>query len=99
MRRLDIAEAAPRLGAHVTVLPYGPDLAAFFANFNAVFKGKDEAGIHYARLMVHINEASLQSPLKTSLGAVYYNPIPKAGAGSLPGPFKGPYPHVERDGN
>jgi phospholipid/cholesterol/gamma-HCH transport system substrate-binding protein len=79
--------------------PYGPDLAAFFANFNAVFKGKDEAGIHYARLMVHINEASLQSPLKTSLGAVYYNPIPKAGAGSLPGPFKGPYPHVERDGN
>ncbi|HTF49987.1 MAG TPA: MlaD family protein [Pseudonocardia sp.] len=79
--------------------PYGPELAAFFANFNAVFKGKDEAGIHYARLMVHINEAAVQSPLKTSAGAVYYNPIPQPGSGSLPGPFEGPYPHVERDSN
>jgi phospholipid/cholesterol/gamma-HCH transport system substrate-binding protein len=79
--------------------PYGPEVGAFFDLFNAEFKGTDEAGVHYARLMVHINENSVQSPLKTSLGAMYYNPLPKPGSGSLPGPWKGPYPHVTRDGN
>lgn len=79
--------------------PYGPEVGAFFDLFNAEFKGTDEAGVHYARLLVQFNEASAQSPLKTSLGAVYYNPIPKPGTGARPGPWKGLYPHIQRDGN
>lgn len=78
--------------------PYGLDIGAFFANFNAVFY-PDEAGIFYARILAQVNEQAVQSPLKTSLGALYYNPLPKAKAGNNPGQFKGPYPRVERDGN
>ena len=80
------------------VAPYGLDIGAFFANFNSVFY-PDEAGVFYARLLAQVNETSAQSPLKTSLGAVYYNPLPTPKAGNNPGPFRGPYPRVERDGN
>lgn len=76
--------------------PYGTDLGVFFANFNAVFY-PDEAGVFYARLLAQVNEAAVVSPLKTSLGSVYYNPLPKPGAGAQPGPFVGHYPRVERD--
>jgi phospholipid/cholesterol/gamma-HCH transport system substrate-binding protein len=78
--------------------PYGTDIGAFFANFNAVFY-PDEAGVFYARLLAQVNETTVQSPLKTSVGSVYYNPIPKPRAGNNPGPFTGPYPRVERDAN
>ncbi len=74
--------------------PYGGDIGAFFANFNAVFY-PDEAGIFYARILAQGNEATVQSPLKTSLGSIYYNPLPKPKAGNNTGPFKGPYPRVE----
>ena len=79
------------------IRPYGPDLAAFFANFNAVLAGQDENGIHYARLLPHLNEQSVQSPLKLSALGTYYNPLPAAGSGAKPGPFKGTYPQVKRD--
>jgi phospholipid/cholesterol/gamma-HCH transport system substrate-binding protein len=81
------------------IRPYGPEVAAFFADFNAVFKGQDEKGIHYARLMLHFNEAAEGTPVRSSSLGVYYNPLPKPGTGSLPGPFKGAYPKVERDPN
>jgi phospholipid/cholesterol/gamma-HCH transport system substrate-binding protein len=80
------------------VAPYGLDLGAFFANFNAVFY-PDEAGVFYARILAQVNAQTVQSPLKTPIGAMYDNPLPAAKAGNNPGPFKGPYPHVERDGN
>jgi phospholipid/cholesterol/gamma-HCH transport system substrate-binding protein len=79
------------------VRPYGPDLAAFFTNFNAVLAGQDEAGVHYARLLPHLNEQSVQSPLKLEALGTYYNPIPAPGSGAHPGPFTGKYPRVERD--
>lgn len=90
-----LAEANPLL-AYAS--PYGPELGAFFANFNAVLSYRDEAGIHYARLLPHINEASEQTPLKSENVGVYNNPIPQPGSGSKPGPFEGEYPRVERAG-
>jgi phospholipid/cholesterol/gamma-HCH transport system substrate-binding protein len=77
--------------------PYGPELAAFFANFNSVLQYRDEAGIHYARLLPHINEQSVQSPLKLEALGTYYNPLPGPGTGGRPGPFRGDYPRVVRD--
>ncbi|GAB2962337.1 MlaD family protein [Amycolatopsis acidiphila] len=75
--------------------PYGPELAAFFANFNAVLQYTDEAGVHYARLLPHVNEQSVQSPLKSSLLGTYYNPLPAPGTGAHPGPYSGTYPRLE----
>lgn len=78
--------------------PYGPEFASFFANYNAALQYKDEAGLHYIRLIPHINEHSPQSPIQTDgLYATYNNPMPPAGAGAKPGPFKGEYPRLERD--
>jgi phospholipid/cholesterol/gamma-HCH transport system substrate-binding protein len=91
-----LADANPMLAY---AKPYGPELAAFFANFNSVLQYQDEAGIHYARLMPMINEASEQTPLKSELLGVYNNPIPGPGTGGRPGPFQGEYPRVERLGN
>ncbi|WP_445187814.1 MlaD family protein [Pseudonocardia sp. Cha107L01] len=77
--------------------PYGPDLAAFFANFNAALRPHDEAGRFNIRAMLFINEKTLTSPIPLSVG-MYVNPFPKAGAGNNPGPFVGNYPRVEREG-
>lgn len=76
--------------------PYGPDLAAFFANFNAALQPHDEAGRHLIRAMVFLNEKTLTSPVPISAGT-YVNPFPKPGAGNNPGPFTGAYPRVERE--
>lgn len=78
-----LSDANPMLGY---LKPYGPELAAFFANFNAVLAPTDEAGVHYARLLPHVNEQSVQSPLKSSLLGTYYNPLPPPGSGAHPGP-------------
>jgi phospholipid/cholesterol/gamma-HCH transport system substrate-binding protein len=75
--------------------PYGPDLAAFFANFNAALKPTDEVGRHFIRAQLYFNEKTLQSPVRTDIG-IYSNPFPKPGAGNHPGPFKGDYPRLER---
>ncbi|MFC7500432.1 MlaD family protein [Nocardioides sp. GCM10030258] len=74
--------------------PYGPDIAAFLANFNAILNYKDEAGNHYWRTFLTVNDKAVTAP--ASLGLTYYNPIPAAGSGGLPGPFKGEFPRLER---
>lgn len=75
--------------------PYGKDLAAFFANFNAALKPTDEVGRNFIRAQLYFNEKTVQSPVRTDFG-IYSNPFPKPGAGNKPGPFKGPYPRLER---
>jgi phospholipid/cholesterol/gamma-HCH transport system substrate-binding protein len=77
--------------------PYGPELAAYFANFNAVLNYKDESGASYLRLTPLVNTHSPQLPYSTDgLLGNYTNPYPAPGQGSKPGPFKGKYPHVEQ---
>ena len=75
--------------------PYGRDLAAYFANFNATVRYKDSAGTHYARIGLFMNEEALQSPVDAEINS-YENPYPKPGQGADPGPFTGRYPRVER---
>lgn len=80
------------------VRPYGPDLAAYFANFNAVLNYRDEKGAYYLRLTPLVNTHSPQLPNKMpGLLGNYTNAYPAPGAGANPGPFTGTYPHVERD--
>lgn len=81
------------------IKPYGPELAAYFANFNAVLNYRDENGAYYLRLTPLVNTHSAQLPIKTDgLLGNYTNPYPAPGSGAQPGPFKGDYPRVERDG-
>lgn len=78
------------------VQPYGPDLAAYIANFNAVLNYRDENGSYYLRLTPLVNTHSPQVPLKTDgLLGNYTNPYPAPGSGPRPGPFTGQYPHLE----
>ncbi|SNR66019.1 phospholipid/cholesterol/gamma-HCH transport system substrate-binding protein [Haloechinothrix alba] len=77
--------------------PYGPEIAAWFANFNAISRYTDEAGVHYFRLMPILNDMSVVSPLETGEVLSYKNPIPEPGAGADPGSFDREYPKVERD--
>ncbi len=81
------------------IKPYGPELAAYFANFNAVLNYRDESGAYYLRLTPLVNTHSPELPIKTDgLLGNYTNPYPAPGTGATPGPFKGEYPRVERDG-
>ncbi|MGH3468555.1 MAG: MlaD family protein, partial [Thermocrispum sp.] len=41
--------------------PYGPEFSTFFANYNSALQYTDEAGLHYIRLIPHVNEQSVQS--------------------------------------
>ncbi|MCW2752100.1 MAG: Mammalian cell entry related domain protein [Aeromicrobium sp.] len=80
------------------IKPYGPELAAYFANFNAVLNYRDENGAYYLRLTPLVNTHSPQLPISTDgLLGNYTNPYPAPGTGSQPGPFKGAYPRVERE--
>lgn len=74
--------------------PYGPELAGFFANFNAVVGNRDSVGVHYARIGLFLNEETLQSPVDID-AKVYENPFPAPGLGADPGPFTGEYPRLE----
>lgn len=74
--------------------PYGPELAAFFANFEGGFK-MDSRGHAYVRLVPNFNDASVTSPL-SKLVASYRNPLPRPGQGGEPGPYQGEYPRVAR---
>lgn len=81
------------------IRPYGPELAAYFANFNAVLNYRDENGAWYLRLTPLVNTHSPQLPVSTNnLLGNYTNPYPAPGSGSRPGPFKGEYPRTERLG-
>jgi len=80
--------------------PYGPELAAYFANFNAVLNYRDENGAYYLRLTPLVNTHSPQLPISTNgLLGNYTNAYPAPGSGARPGPFKGSYPRLERQGN
>ncbi|HWJ09175.1 MAG TPA: MlaD family protein [Nocardioides sp.] len=80
--------------------PYGPELAAYFANFNAVLNYRDENGAYYLRLTPLVNTHSPQLPISTNgLLGNYTNAYPAPGTGARPGPFKGDYPRLERQGS
>lgn len=90
-----LADVNPML-AYIS--PYGPDLASYFANFNAVLNYRDENGAYYLRLTPLVNTHSPQLPVKVpGLIGNYTNAYPAPGAGAKPGPFTGRYPRVERD--
>ncbi len=89
--RTVLADLNPALGF---LSPYGPDFAGFLANFNSVLQYTDEKGAHYLRLMPTVDERA-QTPAPIQVTG-YDNPYPAPGAGSLPGPFTGEYPRVER---
>jgi phospholipid/cholesterol/gamma-HCH transport system substrate-binding protein len=76
--------------------PYGPEISAFFVNFNAIVKYTDEAGMNYIRLMPMINDHAVQTPVAYNGPFTYKNPFPKPGSQPDPGPWDGTYPHVER---
>lgn len=81
------------------IKPYGPELAAYFANFNAVLNYRDENGAYYLRLTPLVNTHSPQLPVSTNnLLGNYTNPYPAPGSGARPGPFEGEYPRVKRLG-
>jgi len=80
------------------IRPYGADLAAFFANFNAVLNYTDENGASYLRLSPMVNDYSVQRPLRFGALGNYTNPYPGPGSAGKPGPFKGDYPKVKRTG-
>lgn len=81
------------------IKPYGPELAAYFANFNAVLNYRDESGAYYLRLTPLVNTHSPQLPVSTNgLLGNYTNPYPAPGSGARPGPFQGEYPRVKRLG-
>lgn len=78
--------------------PYGPDLAAFIANWNAMLGNSDVNG-HYLRIFPVLNEQSLKGlPLPLNKGLLdKSNAYPAPGESVDPGPYEGTYPHVERD--
>lgn len=101
----DISRIAPTATATLAdvnpmlsyIEPYGPELAAYFANFNAVLNYRDENGAYYLRLTPLVNTHSPQLPISTNgLLGNYTNAYPAPGAGARPGPFKGSYPRLER---
>jgi len=92
--RTTLADVNPMLAY---IEPYGPDLAAFFANFNAVLNYRDENGAYYLRLTPLVNTHSPQLPISTNgLLGNYTNAYPGPGLGAKPGPFKGDYPRIKR---
>lgn len=80
------------------VQPYGPDLAAFVANWSDMLSQSDVNG-HYLRIFPVLNEQSLKgNPLPLNSGFLdKSNAYPAPGGSVAPGPFEGTYPRVERD--
>jgi phospholipid/cholesterol/gamma-HCH transport system substrate-binding protein len=76
--------------------PYGPEIAAFFANFNGMVRYTDETGNQYLRAQVMLNDHSVGTPVAYKGPLTYVNPFPKPGTEPNPGPWDGVYPHVER---
>jgi phospholipid/cholesterol/gamma-HCH transport system substrate-binding protein len=77
--------------------PYGPEIAAFFANFNAIAQYTDGEGQNYIRLEPVFTDQSVGGvPFAYNGPLTYANPFPKPGSQPNPGPWSGKYPHVER---
>lgn len=77
--------------------PYGPDIAAFWANYSVV--GGFDAHGSYARIFVVFNEQSPTFlPLSSTPSALAgTNPYPSPGGHANPSPFTGAYPRVEEE--
>lgn len=76
--------------------PYGPEISNFLVNLSAGFAYTDNNGANVLRVVTDVNDKSVGgTPVPYGL-LEYTNPYPKPGAGEFPGPFKGPYPRVER---
>ncbi|AIJ23307.1 MlaD family protein [Amycolatopsis methanolica] len=81
--------------------PYGRDISAFFAGFNAVWAYKAEDGLTVLRLAaVNLTSQVLKTglPLPTDVGPLRKsNPYPLPGMSATPTFNAGPYPRVEQD--
>lgn len=78
--------------------PYGKDIGAMFANFGASFGFKAEDGLNAVRLAPIFNENSVRGyPVPFMLPNHWTNAYPNPGTAADPAPFKGSYPHVERE--
>ncbi|CAN5456535.1 hypothetical protein BH11ACT8_BH11ACT8_00510 [soil metagenome] len=93
--RATLADVNPMLAF---LKPYGPDLAAFMANWDAMLSDSDVNG-HFLRIFPVLNEGSIKgNPIPLNTGILdKSNAYPKPGGSRHPGPFTGTYPHVTRD--
>lgn len=66
--------------------PYGPELGAFFANFGSIFQYKDEAGIHFFRLLPDEGNEAIAKGVPAPLPKVLTNsnPYPAPGQSVAP---------------
>ena len=78
------------------IQPYGPEVSNFLVNLGAGFGYTDNNGANVLRLMPILNDKSVGGTPLPYGALTYTNPYPLPGAGEHPGPFKGPYPRVER---
>jgi phospholipid/cholesterol/gamma-HCH transport system substrate-binding protein len=78
------------------IQPYGPEISNFLVNLGAGFGYTDNNGANVLRLMPILNDKSIGGTPVPYGALTYTNPYPRPGAGEHPGPFKGPYPRVER---
>jgi phospholipid/cholesterol/gamma-HCH transport system substrate-binding protein len=78
------------------IQPYGPEIANFLVNLSAGFAYTDNSGANILRVLPIINDKSVGGTPVPYGALTYTNPYPRPGAGEHPGPFKGPYPRVER---
>lgn len=81
--RTTMTDLNPMLGY---LEPYGPELGAFFANFGAMLKYTDEAGIHFFRLEPDLGNDRIVKgvPLKLPDLLTNENPYPAPGGSDDP---------------
>lgn len=92
-----LADANPML-AYLS--PYGTDIGSFFGNFGASFDAPIENGVRPVRLAPIFSEYSVRNnPLQlTTLNPLHWNnPYPAPLKAGSPAPYRGRYPHVERE--
>ncbi|WP_176440062.1 MlaD family protein [Haloechinothrix alba] len=79
--------------------PYGPDVAAFFANWHAAMDYQDEDGNTYLRLKPTVDDQTVKPNPTANLAPTLRenNPYPAGGSMDDPQPFTGDFPRVERD--
>lgn len=101
----DAADLIPQLRNTMSILnpmleyvkPYGADLAAFVANFNAILNRTDEAGINYIALQPTVNEQVPKGiPLRLPTLLTYKNAYPSPGQSAHPGAGSGKFPRLQR---
>jgi phospholipid/cholesterol/gamma-HCH transport system substrate-binding protein len=78
---------------------YAPEVAGLISNFNEVIGYTDDNGREVYHATIVGTNTAVASPINPgNLGHMdYFNPIPKPGTLRNPGPFKGPYPRIDRE--